>query len=291
MFRPNRLLAALVLALSVTGCAGLPGAGLTNAPAVTAEDASVKVTIGSGYSTQAFENIALTLRLELPYAMDPSKRVQVLNVQNGVPTEFKNLPTGYGTLTAIATNTTTKVVIDKQSQPVQLRPGYQAQAYFNLVVGGSSAMDLNVYFDSAHLDWGMVKENDGLDDAFRDLRVPNGPFNFVWKKDGKALPVVYQTADNGGLRRRIGDGPEEWMGYWEWFRIPAHAVRVDSSPMGPYSKVRHYQWQNVYMIDGGQTELIIDRWISPYEGLIKETVSKPSAEGPLEVATLVREGL
>lgn len=290
MLRPNRLLAALVLALSVTGCAGLPGTSLTSAPAATAEDASVKVTIGAGYSTQAFENIALTLRLELPYAPDPAKRVQVISVQNGVPMEFKNLPTGYGTLTAIATNTTTKVVVDKQSQPVQLRPGYQAQAYFNLVIGGSSALDMNVYFNTATRRINEDKELDGLDDAFRDAYVPYGVFDFVWKNASNSVPVVF-TVEHDGTRRKIGDGYDHYIGYRPWLEIPMHAVRVDSDPLGYRSQVRHYRWDNIYMLDGKEQPLIVDRWISPKEGLLKEEISMPTPQGPVFYAALVREGL
>lgn len=289
MFRSNRVLAALVLALSLPGCASLPGSLASTAPAA-ADEASVKVTIGTGYHAQAFPDIALTLRLELPWAPDPSKRVQVVSVTDGVPFEFKNLPTGYGTLTAIATNTTTKAVVDKQSRPIQLKPGYQAQAYFNLVVGGSSALDLNVDFHQAARYLWDVPENDGLDDAFRMANLQTGTFNFVWSKGGQSAPVVY-TYEYGNLRRRIADGPEEYVGYSNWLQVPTHAVRVDSDPLGTYQAVRHYRWENVFNLGGTDQTLVIDRWLTPTEGLLKEEVSQPTDTGPVTMATLVREGL
>lgn len=290
MIRPIRLLAALAFALSVTGCAGLPSALVANAPAAATDDASLKVTIGAGYRTQAFPDIALTLRLELPWAQDPSKRVQVISVQDGVPAEFKNLPRGFGTLTAIATNITTKQVVDKQSQPIELRPGIQAQANFTLVIGGSSAADiyLNFYTENRYI--GNDMENDGLDGDFRNAPDLNGSVNFVWTRGTQSMPVVY-TFMNGDARRQIGDGPDEYAGWKPWMHVPKHAVRVDSNPYGEFQTVRHYRWDNVYMLDGQEQMLVIDRWVSPYNGLLKEQVSRPSAEGPVLVTSLVREGL
>lgn len=294
MFRHYRVLAATVLALSLTGCAGLSLPGLSSASSATSEEsASVTVTIGAGYQTQATSsNIALTLRLELPWAQDPSKRVQVLTVQPGVPIEFKNLPTGYGTLTAIATDTGTREIVDKQSQPVQLRPGYQAQAAFHLVIGGSSALDLGVSAWPERLHMRQERLEDGLDDAFQHYMVPYGPIAFTWYTATQSVPVTFSVGGFNSLMRRIGDGPEDPLGNAEdWITVPKHAVRMDNAPLGRFDAVRHFRWDNLYRVGDGERAYVIDRWISPDVGLLKETVSEPGEAEPLLLSTLERVDL
>lgn len=296
MFKQYRPLLAASLALSllaVGGCTLQPGSFLAlDKAATTAAQAksSLKVTIErpAELSTQAVSNLAIELRLELPYAQDPAHRLQSVSVQDGQEAVFTNLPPESGYLTAIFTDVETNQAVGTQKQNIQLRPGYETHATFTFVLGGSAAVDVGVKIGTNRKDYRQWLQSDGYDNDFQQS------YPYYWDKEYwlqtetgtvsvRFDQVMDEASDRWFLARRIGNEAPVSLGVpsdrWQdwWYGIPGHAVRVESlesysTSFGTYQKVRHYRWTNLFTVDGSERSLTIDRWYSPAEGLVKETI-------------------
>lgn len=290
MFNQNRPLLAASLALSLLamgGCTVQPGSFLSLdkavSPAAQAKS-SLKVKIERPMSTQAIANLAIELRLELPYAQDPAHRLQTLSVQEGQEAVFSNLPPESGYLTAVFTDVETNTVVGTQKQNIMLRPGFETHATFTFVQGGSAAVDVGVKIGTQTKDFRTLTENDGYDDTFRYSWSGYWGKEYYLQTEGGTVSVRFygqwdDTLQRNMLVRQVGDQTPESLGIednrWQewWYRMPAHAVYVESLPaLGSFEKVRHYRWTNTYLVDGVETTMTVDRWYSPTEGLIKETI-------------------
>ncbi|MBO9541757.1 hypothetical protein J7643_14300 [bacterium] len=282
----NRSPFVAVLALSlatVSGCAALPGNLLAARPeaATTAQAlSSLKLLVDSGaYRAQAVDlsAIAIHVRLEFPYQSDASPRT--LDVQSGVPAVFGDLAPGHALLTVSAQNVVTNQLIDTQSRWVDLLPGVQAAAQFALTVGGSTAADVGVTFGANTRDYRTFDQPDGLDPDFR-AALGNGQF----MPGRRVLPFQLETpegtsyltftTDADHLERQIAHQPSVSYPSNAWYQLPGHAVRVDSEPLLGQTKVRHFRWSNEYEANDERRLYTFDRWVTPLEGTIKETVSE-----------------
>lgn len=301
MFKQNRILLAGALALSMLvmgGCTMQPGS-LLNLDKVTGASAqaksTLKVTISQGLKTQAIAGAAIELRLELPYAQDPEKRYQTVSVQNGETATFADLPPENGSLTAVLTNIETNEIIDRQTQNVSLKPGFETRVNFVFVQGGSAAVDVGVRVETSRFDYRYKEFNDGLDSDYRQSWPSYWDKQFELTTETGTYSVRFGDVWNDQTKRRIitrqiGMEPWENLGidYDNWFYIPDHAVLLGSDvPLGDFPKVRHFQWRNLFTVDGVESERTIDRWYSPTEGLLKETVQA----GETIVTTLARSGV
>ncbi|HEY9900257.1 MAG TPA: hypothetical protein V6D00_13875 [Pantanalinema sp.] len=305
----NRSLVVATLALSLatlSGCAALPGslfAGRPEAGATARETSSLKVLVDSGaYQTQGVDlsAIAIHVSLEFPYQSDSAPLT--LDVQSGVPAVFKDLAPGHARITVSALNVVTNQVVDTQSRWIDLLPGVQAAAQFALTVGGSTAADVGFTFGPDTRDYRTFDQNDGLDPEFRagaGNGQPSGerrvmPFLLVTPEG--TTPLVF-TADRDHLERQIGNQPSVSYPSSSWYQLPAHAERIDSEPFMGHDKVRHFRWSNTLEIAGQSHFYTFDRWVTPFDGTIKETLTENGAvistlsRAPIQIAgMLLRNG-
>lgn len=296
MFKQYRPLLAASLALSllaVGGCTLQPGSFLALDKAATTaaqQTSSLKVQIErpAALKTQAIANLAIELRLELPYASNPAHRLQTVTVQEGQAAVFSNLPPESGYLTAIFTDIDTNQVVGTQKQNIQLRPGFETHATFTFVQGGSAAFDVGVTLGPNVKDYRQWLQNDGHDEAFRMSYSYYGGKEYFLQTEAGTMSVRFQSQwdqekQRNFIFRQIGNEtpvslgiPEERWQDW-WFGVPGHAQRVESLPsystsFGTYESVRHFRWTNLFTVDGTEKSLTIDRWYSPAQGLVKETI-------------------
>lgn len=293
MFNQYRPFLAASLALSllaVGGCTLQPGSFLSLdkavSPAAQAKASlKVKVERPAAMSTQAIANLAIELRLELPYAADPAHRLQTISLQEGQEAVFSNLPPESGYLTAIFTDIDTNAVVGTQKQNIQLRAGFETHATITFVQGGSAAVDVGIGIGTDFRDYRMLSESDGYDNDYRQgyygapwgkeywLQTPQGTlsvfFSGGWDSEATKSYVTRQIGKDAPERL---DVDQDW-----WYRVPAHATLVESLPTFlVFEKVRHYRWTNTFTVDGTERTLTIDRWYSPVQGLVKETIEDGS---------------
>ncbi|HEY9854881.1 MAG TPA: hypothetical protein V6D05_04025 [Stenomitos sp.] len=300
MFKQNRIILAGALALSMLvmgGCTLQPGSllSLDKVTGTTAQaKSSLKVTVSrQGLQTQSIANLAIELRLELPYATDPAKRYQTLSVQDGESATFSDLPPENGTLTAVLTDVETNEVVDTQKQNIALRPGFETRAAFVFIQGGSAAVDVGVKVDTLRKDYRNLDLKDGYDDVFR-MTWPNyWDKTFELQTDAgtqsvRFASVHHDDTNRNTITRMIGD--QQWPGtdlgldFETWYFIPEHAQYIETlQTFENFEKVRHFRWSNLFTIDGQDHEQTIDRWYDP-NGLVKEVVS----EGGMTLSTMVR---
>jgi len=300
MFKQNRIILAGALALSMLvmgGCTLQPGSllSLDKVTGTTAQaKSSLKVTISRpGLTTQSIANLAIELRLELPYASDPAKRYQTLSVQDGESATFSDLPPESGTLTAVLTDVETNAVVDTQKQNITLRPGFETRANFVFIQGGSAAVDVGVTVDTNRKDYRNLDLKDGYDDAFRMTNPNYWDKRFELRTDAgtasvRFATVWHQDTNRNTITRMIGD--EAWPGtdlgidFNAWYFIPEHAEHIETlSTFENFERVRHFRWMNTFTIDGQDRDRTIDRWYDP-DGLVKEVVS----DGGMAISTMVR---
>lgn len=304
MLMQNRSLVVAALALSLgtmTGCAALPGgllAGKPGASATAQTASSLKVLVdSSAYKTQGVDlsAIAIHARLEFPY--QPDAVAKSLDLQSGVPAVFGDLAPGHARLTVSAQNVETNEVVDTQSQWIDLLPGIQATARFALTIGGSTAADVGLTFGANTKDYRTFDQNDGYDPDFRaaagnnqsgDRRVM--PFQLV-TPEGTTFVTFTQEWDH--LHRQIGNLPSVSYPRNSWYLLPAHAERIDSEPLMGYTKVRHFRWSNEHVVGGEPHFYTFDRWVTPFDGTIKETVTENGtvistlSRSPIQLAGMV----
>lgn len=285
MLMQNRSLVVAALALSLatmTGCAALPGSLLAGKPEAAAPQtaSSLQVLVdSSAFKTQAVDlsAIAIHARLEFPY--QPDAVPKTLDVQNGVPAVFRDLAPGHAMLTVSAVNVVTNQVVDTQSRWVDLLPGVQATVQFALTIGGSTAADVGFTFGSDTRDYRTFDQPDGFDPDFRAAAGNGQPMG-----GRRILPFQLVTADGTTgmtftldwehLERQIGNTPSVSYPPNSWYLLPSHAVRVDSEPLMGREKVRHFRWSNEHVVAGATHSYTFDRWVTPFDGTIKETVTE-----------------
>lgn len=280
------------LALSLAGCTLVPGPvsqpGSEPAVAGQQEKGSLKVVLGD-YRAQAFEDIKVELKVERLkyYYADELELVATQSAAVGSAAVFPDLAVGRARVTATAIGADLKPV-DSESQWLNILPGKQAEAAFKLFIGGTSATDLSLSFGADLRDYRSLDQADGFNFDFRSSYQPNSGtvIPMTLTTDGATTSVTFRfeyPSGGGGLgvTRQVGLNKRQFFKLDYWYSLPAHAVYMDSQPLGMFDKVRHYRWENIFRVGDQDRTYTIDRWVSAKEGLLKETVRE--AESVLSV--------
>ena len=229
----------------------------------------------------------LEVTLEIAYLgwefRDVVVEPRILNLDK--PTLISDLVPGNVTLTVTVRDA--QGIHDRQKQTITLLPGEETPVSFSLVYGGSAALDLGVSYGTRQVDYRQLQHGDGFDAAFAAYQPTMHELLFWLSRESKRIPVIL-SIQYSSVMRRIGSGSETYYPDFAWTSIPMHAAYVDSNPLPPFTKVRHYRWTNQYLRDESTwTEVTVDRWYGASDGLLKEVIS----DGSGVVSTLIREGV
>lgn len=239
-------------------------------------------------STEGLPAYKCSIRLEYApryyYSSEPI-RVVTRDFAPGANLTLDQLEPGIATLTLVLRDPQTDALLASETQGVSLAPGVVTQVALETAIGGTSGIDLLLSYTEQQKDFRYLHEADGLDSYFRGYYAPyRSQLYWLETSDGLTVPVTI-TSD----RVSVGAGQTTYLGNLGGYGLPAHAQYVDSTPLGQYDRMRHYRWDNDYLLPGetNRKTLTVDRWLSPSVGLVKETLT--DTNGILR--TLRRDGL
>jgi len=284
MRKTNRLLTLLALALPVAlSACSLPLAPFTMEPSrQAAHEQRGSLTIRwTGLSLQSLAEVAhLDLSIRVPAANYVfNKRILASELTAATELTLDDLPVGLGEIEAKAFKVDASLLKAKRSS-IRIVPGVTTHAEFDFYLGGNSATDLELSFQTRYPQHFASLEP--YDPDFNDFWAWGDPSrHLVWRYvlSGSTFPsqeIEYHRDLQGGFWRSVDGG--EWS-YVEasspeslFLNVPAHTVLIGDGPKLNYPKVRHLRFDNVFPTAQGDKELTVERYYAPHIGLVKEVV-------------------
>ena len=259
----------------------------SSAAAPQAATSTLKAEIALPRHVQSLEGVEVLLEVAYTSWELRERVVAPRRMALDAPTVITGLVPGDVMVTVTARDTATQAIHDRRQASVLLLPGKEAPVAFTLLYGGSTALDLGLSFGGQQVDYRKLRHEDGFDLAFANYNPQDQQLLYWFERDGQRAAVTI-SINYSSVHRRIGAGQAAYYPTNTWTSIPMHATYIDSHPLGAYSKVRHYQWSNEYLLsDDTWTLVTVDRWYSAADGLLKGVISG----GDGVISTLIREGV
>jgi hypothetical protein len=185
-----------------------------------------------------------------------SRSIPIAETANGI--SFENLPVGECDLVAQALNNS-GIVLGERKQPIFINPGVNNETSFELIIGGSSAMDVGFAFTH------------GYRDIMNDTMLPSDPnwipivpqgYSWIWHytftKGNVSRPLEYHHTLNGWSTRDFA-GYTDYLNYGDLynqlFLVPSHAAVLPD----PVANTRTYTYSNIFTVNGQDVEYQVER--------------------------------